>query len=348
MTSAQRVAPGVTDRMLTWAGDVAGLRPPVAVERIGGGRSNLTFLLTGDGGRRAVLRRPPLGELLPSAHDMRREHRILHALASTDVPVPQVLGLSEDDTLCEHPFYVMAHVDGLVVDSAAAAGLLDPAARRTAGEQLAQALARLHRVDVDAVGLGDLGRRTGYAERQLRRWQAQWERTRDGRPSSLDRTAERLHAAGPGEPPRPTLVHGDFNLANVVVDDDGRVLAVLDWELCTIGHPLADLGTLLTYWPEEVTQSTLERDPVPLLPGFPDRAGIVAAYAAVNGELDLQDLDLWVALASWKLAIIMQGVHRRWLEDPANGGRDAGSVEAAVGRLADLAEAALDRHDARR
>jgi aminoglycoside phosphotransferase (APT) family kinase protein len=334
----------ITEAMVAWVKHtVPGLGGDLAFRRIGSGRSNLTYLVEADGAE-AVLRRPPLGELLPSAHDMAREHRILSALQDSAVAVAEILGFCDDPAISEHPFYVMSRVDGHTIDSDDAAGALDVPARAAVGQNLATTLATLHHVDIDEVGLGSLGRREGYAERQIRRWARQWELTRIEPIPEVDDLAAALAQMVPREPARPALVHGDYNLSNVIVSSAGEVNAVLDWELCTVGHPLADLGTLLTYWPDSTDQATLERDPVPLLEGFGRRADLIEAYAAARPDDRLEEeLPFWTALAAWKLAIILQGVYRRWLENPANGGRDAGGTRTAVEHLATLAAAEFSR-----
>ncbi|MET8797717.1 phosphotransferase family protein [Nocardia sp. NPDC004568] len=284
--------------------------------RVGQGQSNLIYLLTDEAGARWIARRPPLGELLASAHDVAREYRILHALQDTDVPVPRLVGLCEEEAVADVPVVVMSHVDGTVVDRMDVAESLDPTVRRAVGLGLVRTLARIHSVDVDTVGLGDLASRSPYAERQLRRWTRQFEdsRTRD-RPD-LEALTALLQANIPPAGDL-SLVHGDFHVCNTIVDPaTGAPNAVLDWELSTLGDPIADLGTTLAYWPQagERPSGTFA---APTLPGFPRREEMAAEYLSASGR-DGASLAFWHVLGVWKIAIICDGVHRRVLDNPAN------------------------------
>ena len=286
------------------------------LERIGNGQSNLTYLVRDDDDRRWVLRRPPWGALAATAHDVAREHRILGALAGSGVPVPRVLGLCQDPYVSEAPLVLMEHVAGLVVDDMQVAEGLLPEERRSVGLALVETLARIHEVDLSATGLDSLAGHTPYAERQLRRWQRQWDTGRLTERPAIDDLGRRLRRALPAPGAR-TLVHGDFHLQNVIVDPRaGEVCAVLDWELCTLGDPIADLGGLLAYWPQP-------GDPAPAvfeaatLPGFPTRDELVAAYVAATGRC-VDALAFWHVLALWKIAVIGEGVLRRALDDPGN------------------------------
>ncbi|WP_225724776.1 MULTISPECIES: phosphotransferase family protein [unclassified Nocardia] len=288
-------------------------RLPLRATRVGLGQSNLTFAVTDAEERRWILRRPPLGQLLASAHDVAREARILTALADTDVPVPRVHGVVADG---EVPVVVMEYVDGLVVDRMDIAEGLTPEHRRAIGISLPRTLARIHAVDLDATGLTGLASHKPYAERQLKRWTAQWEHSRTRELPQLDRLTERLRAAIP--PQREiAVVHGDFHIRNVITDPaTGAISAVLDWELCTLGDPLADLGSLLAYWPEP-GEHNIGNFGMCTLPGFPNRAEIAAEYLAVTGR-DPAALAFWHALGLWKVAIIAEGILRRILDDPRN------------------------------
>jgi aminoglycoside phosphotransferase (APT) family kinase protein len=291
--------------------NVAGVRPPLDVRQIAGGRSNLTYRVADAAGNDWVLRRPPLRGVLPSAHDMAREHRVISALAGTPVPVPATFGLCQDPTVTGAPFFVMSHVDGIVPrDEATVAAGLDEPARAAAASSLVDALVALHAVDPDRVGLGQLGRHHGYLERQLARWQRQLEQSRTRPLPALDEVHRRLAANLPAQVGPARIVHGDFRLDNVVLSSAGQVLAVLDWELCTLGDPLADVGLLCVYWAEP-GDDTLPLGAAPtLMPGFGGRAAITGAYAARSGR-DLAELDTYVAFASWKLAVILEGVVAR-------------------------------------
>jgi aminoglycoside phosphotransferase (APT) family kinase protein len=319
------------------------LEAPLRFTRVGEGQSSLTFRVDDAGGTSVVLRRPPLGEILAKAHDMAREHRILSALGSTRVPVPRTLALCEDLDVTGAPFYVMEHADGLVLTRVADGERLAPEARAEAGRAIASTLAELHAVDVDSIGLGDFRRPESLAGRQVRRWTRQWEASKTRELPEIDEVAEHLATRMPEE--RETvIVHGDYHLLNFVLGRDGGVRAVLDWELCTVGDPLADVGQMVVYWSELGAPARqpegLFREPVAELPGFPSAEELARGYAAAAGR-DLAELDYWVAFAYWKIAIIVEGVYRRWLNDPGNGA-DAGTLRPAVARLAALA------HDAAR
>jgi aminoglycoside phosphotransferase (APT) family kinase protein len=289
---------------------------PLALTRVGVGQSNVTYAVTDATGRRDrrwVLRRPPLGHLLASAHDVAREARILTALQDSDVPVPRVFGVWTADGV---PMVLMEFVDGLVLDrEAVVAGVPEPT-RHAVGLSIARALAPVHAVDLDKTALVDLASHKPYAERQLKRWTTQWQNSKTRESADLDELTARLAASIP-EQHELTLVHGDFHLRNVIVAPaDGSVAAVLDWELCTLGDPLADLGTLLAYWPaaDEAGARVLSHS---YLPGFPDRDEMAAAYLDASGR-DGSALAFWHALGLWKIAIIAEGVLRRVLDEPRN------------------------------
>ncbi|GCD94334.1 phosphotransferase family protein [Embleya hyalina] len=301
------------EAITTWLAERTFVRPPLDFELVLGGRSNLTYVVADADARRWVLRRPPLGHVLATAHDMGREYRILAALGAgrTDVPVPPVLGYCADDAVNGAPFFVMDFVDGHVIRGAEDANrLLTPTARRRAGEQLADVLAAIHAVDVDAAGLGELGRREDYIGRQLRRWQRQWEATRVPGIDTIDEVHRALAASVP-EQQGATIVHGDFRLDNVILGPDGTVRAVLDWELCTLGDPLADVGTTLMYWVEAGEDGTLLPADGTASEGFVDRAAFAARYAAATGR-DLSHIRWYQAFACWRLACILAGVLDRY------------------------------------
>nr|WP_283250914.1 phosphotransferase family protein [Rhabdothermincola salaria] len=309
---------------------------------IAGGHSNLTYRVTDTAGRRWVLRRPPLGLVLATAHDMGREHRIISALAG-HVPVPPVVGLCADDEVNGAPFYVMDFVDGTVVRDVPEAELLDLDQRRRAGESLVEVLAAIHDVDVDAVGLGDLGRKEAYLERQLKRWHGQWESSRTRDLPVVDEVHARLAGAVPDQGPA-TIVHGDYRLDNCMLAADGSVVAVLDWELCTLGDPLADLGLLCVYWadPGEPTLSGLPA--ATTVEGFVTKAELVERYAALTGR-DVSMVGYYTAFGYWKLACILQGVYARYSAGAMGDRGEAGEFDVfgqQVEALAEAAKATLD------
>ncbi len=306
------------------ADHVEGAAGPFSFELIGGGRSNLTFTVTGADGSRFVLRRPPLGHVLESAHDMGREHRIISAVGQTNVPVPRTLGLCTDVDVNGAPFYVMSYVDGVVLDGPAKLDLLPVERRRPASEHLIDVLADLHAVDVDAVGLGDLARKDGYIERQLRRWTKQWANSKTRELPAIDEVAERLAARLPGQQ-GVVIAHGDYRFGNCLTDvDAGRIAAVLDWELCTLGDPLADVGYLGVYWTDPGGQQLRHNDPSGA-EGFPTYAELLERYAARTGR-DLSGIDYYIAFSSWRLAVISEGVYARYLHG-AMGDQGIGPAE---------------------
>jgi aminoglycoside phosphotransferase (APT) family kinase protein len=295
-----------------FAREVDGAKPPLEFERISGGRSNLTYGVRDATGRRWALRRPPLGERLASAHDMSREHRIIAALASTDVPVAPAVALCEDESVNGAPFYVMDFVEGPILRSRAEAEeTFDEPARRAIGERVVDTLVAIHDVDPDAVGVGDLGRKEDYVARQLRRWHGQWEKSKTRELDLIDDLHERLAARIPDQGPA-TIVHGDYRLDNMILADSGEVAAVVDWELCTLGDPLADVGLLLVYWVEPGDEFKPLFDAATTAPGFPSRDEVKARYGERSGR-DLAEIDFYVALGFWKLAIILEGVLARYM-----------------------------------
>jgi aminoglycoside phosphotransferase (APT) family kinase protein len=289
--------------------------PPLEFSLIAGGHSNLTFAVDDSTDRRWVLRRPPLGQVLASAHDMGREHRIISALGPTDVPVPHAHGLCTDESVNGAPFYVMDFVEGTIVRSQADADSLTVQQRRRAGESLVDVMAAIHQVDVDAVGLGDLGKRTDYIARQLRRWGGQFEKSDAQVEGGLDLPGVAAVGKLLGERiPRQlgtAIVHGDYRLDNCMLGDDGTIAAVLDWEICTLGDPLADLGLLCVYWTDPGEDAMLPQASPTALEGFPTKAEIVDRYAANSGR-DVSDLDYFVAFGFWKLTCIIAGVYARY------------------------------------
>jgi aminoglycoside phosphotransferase (APT) family kinase protein len=329
--------PAVSDWMTAHVRDVAS---PLRFELIAGGHSNLTYAVDDDAGHRFVLRRPPLGHVLASAHDMGREHTIMAALAATDVPVPEMLGLCTDDAVNGAPFSVMRRVDGVVVRTQEqAVESLSPAARRTAGVELADVLARLHAVDVDSVGLGGLAKRDGYIERQLKRWYGQWQAQRTSDLAAVDEAHDRLASRVPQQLGT-AIVHGDYRLDNTIVDaSSGHINAVLDWEICTLGDALADVGMLAVYY--GLGEGGLAAAPTGA-PGFPTIDEVLARYGAVSGR-SLDEIDFYVAFAHWKLACILEGVYARYLGGARGEGTDPSAYAGFRAQVEQAATASLER-----
>jgi aminoglycoside phosphotransferase (APT) family kinase protein len=242
---------------------------------------------------------------------MGREHKVVSALGATDVPVAPVVGFCEDESVNGAPFYVMEFVEGPVLR-----GLAETEAfpeeddRRAIGERVADTLVAIHAVDPDAVGLGDLGRKEDYVARQLHRWQGQFEKSKTRELPLVDSVHERLAARIPEQGPA-TIVHGDYRLDNMILTPQGEVAAVVDWELSTLGDPLADVGLLMVYWPTPEQGEIALGQPANLAPGFPTREELAARYAERSGR-DLSDLNFFMALGYWKLAIILEGVYSRY------------------------------------
>lgn len=324
------------------AGQIPSAVPPFDYQAIHGGLSNLTFLVTDGTGKRWVLRRPPLGKGLGTAHDMGREVKVVSALHETPVPVPPVVGYCDDESVNGAPFYVMDFVEGTVLRSTdEAAAYPTAAARQRIGEQLVDSLVAIHSVDPDAAGLGDLGRRDGYVERQLTRWAGQWEKSKTRSLPVVEEVHRRLSSAIP-EQVETTIVHGDYRLDNVIYDGEGNVAAVVDWELCTLGDPRADLGLLMVYWAEPGDHRISLFRPATSEPGFPHRDDLLARYAERSGR-DISGIDFFVALGYWKLAIIIEGVLARFRggqygSDSEAGDEFAEAVEVLAGAALESAE----------
>lgn len=328
------------DKVSRWLVDnIDGAVAPFTFDLIAGGRSNLTFRVTDASGARYVVRRPPLGHVLATAHDMAREHRIIAAVGLTGVPVPRALGLCTDAEVNDAPFYVMSHVDGEVLDNADKAALLDPSLREKASHHLIDVLAGLHAVDVDAVGLGDLARREGYIERQLKRWRQQWDNSKTRELPAIDEVEARLSRSIPTQQ-GVVIAHGDYRFGNCLTDvKDGRIAAVLDWELCTLGDPLADVGYLGVYWSDGPSSALRANDPTPA-GGFPTYSSLVDRYARATGR-DMSEIDYYVAFSCWRLAVISEGVYARYLHG-AMGKQDGIDLSTMKLGPEGLAERALE------
>jgi len=323
--------------------NVPGAQGPLTFDLIAGGHSNLTYGVHDAAGHHFVLRRPPLGHVLATAHDMGREHKIISALGPTDVPVAPALGLCTDDDVNGAPFYVMDFVDGRVLRDATAANEITPAARRTAGHSIADTLAKIHAVDPDAVGLGDLGKKADYIERQLKRWYGQWEKSKTRDLPLVDQIHDELLAKVPEQGPA-AIVHGDYRLDNCMTDDDGNVIAVLDWEICTLGDPLADVGLLMVYWTEADDAAPMLLTAPTAQEGFLSRKEVLDRYAE-GSDRDLSQIDYYIAFGYWKLACIVEGVYARYIGG-AMGNTDPAAFEGfkvQVERCADAAAEAMGR-----
>jgi aminoglycoside phosphotransferase (APT) family kinase protein len=297
-----------------WLATVTEVTPPITWGRLPGGHSNLTYLLGDSAGREMVIRRPPLGELLPKAHDMWREYRIIDGLWPTTVPVAEPIAFCDDRSICETHFYVMGKVEGeALYDGEVVSGWLDEAARRRAGDMFVDVLAALHSIDPADVGLAELGRPDGYVARQLKTWYGSWNASIEYAQHDDQRVHE-LHALlssripeqGPGR-----IVHGDYGPHNSLFSRSGEVLAVLDWEIATLGDPLADFAYSLNAWTEPGDPGVYGSDPPTALPGFPSRAELTERYAATTGA-DMSQLAFYRSFNSFKTACILHGVYARY------------------------------------
>jgi aminoglycoside phosphotransferase (APT) family kinase protein len=316
------------------------VRGTIRLELIAGGRSNLTYRLRDDTGCSYVLRRPPLAHVLESAHDVGREHRIVGALAATRIPVPTSFGLCTDSSVIGAPFYVMNLVPGVVLATDDDGAGYPLRARGTASANLVDVLADIHLVDVDAVGLGTLGRKESYCERQLRRWRRQFHSSADRDVPLIDEIHDRLAMSIP--PQRFTgLVHGDYRPGNTLLSHEGTVNAVLDWELATLGDTLADLGWMLSSW-REPNEADLLASPTGH-EGWFSRSQLIERYQTSTGH-DVSDIGWYTAFALWRRACIGEGIYARHLAG-AMGDVDF-DVEAQGRLVIRLAESAKNTLDA--
>ena len=315
---------------------VDGATLPLSYELIAGGHSNLTFGVRDAEGVTYVLRRPPLGHVLESAHDMGREHRIISALQGSSVPVAEAIGLCTDVLVNDAPFYVMEYVAGPVLHDAEVSGTIPAQERETTGTHLVEVLAALHAIDPDDVGLGDLGRKEAYLARQLKRWNKQWEASKTHPIPAMEQVSQLLETHMP-EQVGASIVHGDYRLGNMIISQ-GKIRAVLDWELCTLGDPLADFGYLLNSW---VLPGEAEEDlAATAAGGFVSREALTDQYALATGR-DLKDIDYYRAFSHWRLAAIGQGVYKRYLVGAMGENRDM-DLDVYKQSVSDRAEAALE------
>jgi aminoglycoside phosphotransferase (APT) family kinase protein len=318
------------ERLLPWFRKNVAKVDSLSAAVVGHGRSNITYRVTA-GEDSWVVRRPPLSHVQATAHDMGREFRVISALYPTGFPVPKTYALCTDDDVIGAKFYVMEYVDGFIaIDSAEVARRFDESDRRRIGEELVDVLVRLHSVVPADVGLSDFGKPTGYLERQVRRFAEQLEQIRYRETPDLDELARRLKNAIPAER-HPGIVHGDYRLDNAILNADGKIIAVLDWEMCTLGDSLADMGLLQMYWGGPTSaQIAIGSASVMSLPGFPTWEEAAALYRKKSGT-DLSGLDFYTVLAHFKLGVILENMYKRFL-----GGGTVGAGFDMIGQQAVL------------
>lgn len=327
------------------AREVPGVHPPFRYSLLAGGHSNLTYRVEDAQGNRFALRRPPLGKLAPRAHDVAREYKIYKGVGQTSVPVPEAVTLCEDDSVIGAPFYLMRFVEGTVVDTPdeVAGALPDNDTRRTVANNLVDTLADLHRLNVDDIGLGDLGRRENYLARQLTRMKGVWDKTKTSELPAIESQYEKLVELEP--PQRYTgIVHSDYRLGNVMLDGRGQVVAVLDWELCALGDVMVDLAFLINSWdgPEDPSPGAWMQNAPTRAGGFPDREALATRYAQSSG-FDVASLDYYRAFCYWRIAIIGEGIKRRYQSGALATDIDPDFVEARIQCRIALTEEFLTR-----
>jgi aminoglycoside phosphotransferase (APT) family kinase protein len=338
--------PGINfDTLLPWFRDNVAQVDDLHATVIGHGRSNITYRLSA-GDDQWVLRRPPLARVLPTAHDMKREFRVISAMKGTDVPAPEAIALCEDTAVTGAPFYIMSFVDGYIpLDPNDVAQRYNEDMRRHMGEHLVDVLAALHALDPASVGLADFGKPQGYIGRQVRRFTEQVETTLTRETPELKELAKRLAAAVPEESDG-TIVHGDYRLDNAIMNDFGDVIAVLDWEMATLGDPLADVGILYMYWGDAANTGRPSRPgdnastTVISLPGFPSWTDALERYARKSGR-NVDHLDFYIVLAHFKLAVIVEGIRERF----EKGGTVGEGFEGMAARATALARSGLNLAD---
>ncbi len=344
MSVSEEAPAGISVEPVTeWMAEhVEGLAGPLSFTRLKGGHSNLTYRIDDAAGNTFVLRRPPLGELLPTAHDMTREWRFISAFHPTPVPVPVPFAYCADTEVTGASFYVMAFVDGHVMhDATVSAEHYTPESRRCAGESFIDVLADMHAEDPDDIGVGNIARKEGYIPRQLKRWYSQWNASKTRELVDVDDVHDALLTQVPEQGPA-RVVHGDYRLGNCItspIEKGATIAAVLDWEIATLGDPLADVGYVLHQWPEHGEEGLAHRMSPTTTEGFPTRAELLERYAERSGR-DLSNVDYYVAFSHWKTACIVEGVYARYLHgalDTSGINLDAFkvSVEMAARRAAE-------------
>ena len=326
-----------------WLGErLSWVAAPLRWSALTGGHSNFTYRVDDAEGHTFVLRRPPLGELLPSAHDMGREYTLISALRPSPVPVPEPLAYCDDPAVTGARFYAMGWVEGRSLYSTEdVEGYIAEPARALTGPSYIDTLSQLHALDPDEVGLGDLGRRDAYVARQLRRWFESWKASKTSDLADVERLHDFLVERLPVQT-RTSVVHGDFGLHNCRVSAEGPVAAVVDWEISTLGDPLADLAYGINAWIESPDEVASREDAPTTLPGFSSRQELLDRYAAATGA-DLSNIDYYRCFNHWKTVCILQGVYARYLQGQK--AADAGEVAEFPDRIARSLQLAVEAAD---
>ena len=338
----ETATPGLDlDRLGAWlTAAVPGAGRSLTAELVAGGKSNLTYVIS-DGARTWIVRRPPLGHVLATAHDMAREYRVITALRDTDVPVPVTYALCEDTGVLGAPFYVMSKVEGRPYRLASELAALGPGRTRAISVKLVDTLAALHRVVPADVGLSDFGRPEGFLTRQVHRWKKQLDASHSRDLPQAESLYEKLAADVPAESAA-GIVHGDYRLDNVLTDDADRPAAVIDWEMATLGDPLTDLALMVVYGRLGATLGGTVVADATAAPGFLSEDEIIERYAA-GSPRDLSRFGFYLGLASFKLAAILEGIHYRYLHGQTVGpGFD--KVGDSIHPLLDAGLHALEEH----
>jgi len=335
------------DAVENWVREnVPSLSPPFTWTRLLGGHSNLTYQIEDTAGKLAVIRRPPQGLLLPKAHDMSREWRCISALGNTEVPVPEAFGFCEDPDVTGAWFYIMGHIDGHPLYTAEDTNRLIPEDKRVAmADSFVDVLAALHSLDPDEIGLGDLGKKEGYVARQLKTWYRSW--TSSVEPAQLDdpraHELQEFFLHNVPDQGMARVVHGDYGVHNTLIGPDGKIAALVDWEISTLGDPLADLGYALNIWPQADDPLPPNPESPTAQPGFPDRSYFAERYAKITGR-DLSQLDYYLGFNRWKSAAIMHGVYARYMEgQKSSEDINLEEMRLRITGLLDLAEQSVNR-----
>ena len=327
-------------------GNVKSLTPPLTWTRLEGGHSNLTYMIEDAAGKKAVIRRPPLGDLLPKAHDMGREWALISAIGPTPVPVPEAIGFCEDTSVTGARFYIMGHINGHPLYTADDTRKWVPEEHRhKLAFSFVDVLADLHAVDPDAVGLGDLGKRDSYVGRQLRTWYQSWMASIE--PAKYDdpraHTLQKFFLDNLPDQGGARIVHGDFGLHNTLTGPDCTIAAVVDWEISTLGDPLADLAYALNWFPDPTDAVPPRPEAAAAPPGFPSRTALIERYAARTGR-DLSRLDYYIGFNRWKSAAIVHGVYARYMEGKKSSqGIDLDEMRSRIAGSLTQAEEAVAR-----